>query len=196
MQYCIDILHMHPVFFKNQQAFRKWLADNHQSTTEIYVGYYKKSSSTESITWSESVDQALCFGWIDSVKRTIDTERYCIRFTPRKAKSIWSEINIKKVKELEQAGLMQEAGMQAYNLRYESKTKSYYHETEIKILDPKLESQFKLNEEAWDFFSKQSIAYRRMIIHWIMAAKQEKTRISRTETAIKESLLSQKIKNL
>ena len=116
---------MKTTFFSNPESFRKWLEMHHDKETELFVGYYKVKTGKPSITWSESVDQALCFGWIDSVRKSIDEESYCIRFTPRKKTSIWSDVNLKKVEQLKKAGLMTKTGLQKYNLRKESKSKIY-----------------------------------------------------------------------
>ena len=120
---------MKPVFFPTQLDFRKWLDKNHKKETELLVGYYKVDSGKLSLTWSESVDQAICFGWIDGIRRSIDRESYSIRFTPRKPKSIWSAINIKKVEDLTKLGLMKPKGIAAFNKREESNSKIYSYET-------------------------------------------------------------------
>lgn len=182
------------LFFSNQNEFRNWLEINHKKETELFVGFYKKASGIPSMTWSESVDQAICFGWIDGVRKSIDSERYCIRFTPRRSDSIWSAINIKKVEDLTRAGLMTPEGEKAFRFRDESKSRIYLHENEMPILNPDYERDFKKNNVAWDFFVKQSPSYKKGIIHWIMSAKQEKTRTSRLEKAINESELQKRIK--
>ena len=178
---------MTSTFFATQTEFRKWLAKSHKKETELLVGFYKVHTDKPSMTWSQSVDQALCFGWIDGVRKSIDTESYCIRFTPRKINSIWSAINIKKVEELNKAGLMTAEGLKAFSLRTESKSKIYSHENEAVALDSNYEKQFKKHKLAWDFFMKQAPSYRKVIIHWIMNAKQEKTKLSRLEKAIRTS---------
>ena len=139
------------------------------------------------MTWSQSVDQALCFGWIDGVRKSIDAESYSIRFTPRRSNSIWSAINIQKMEELSKAALMTPEGQKAFDLRKENKSRIYSHEKEPAILDPKYESQFKMNPPAWDFFNTQAPSYKKVMIHWIMTAKQEKTRITRLEKTIQIS---------
>lgn len=174
-------------FFETQDEFRKWLEKHHKKETELIVGFYKMDSGKSSMNWSQSVDQALCFGWIDSVRKSIDKESYCIRFTPRRSKSIWSAININKVEELTNAGLMKPAGLKAFRLRTENKSKIYSHENETVFLDSHYEKQFREDKIAWDFFMKQAPSYKKVITHWIMSAKQEKTRQSRLEKTIKES---------
>lgn len=175
---------MTPTFFPTQQKFREWLEKNHQKETELLVGFYKVNSKKPSMSWSESVDQALCFGWIDGVRKSIDEESYTIRFTPRKKSSIWSAINIKKIEELTKIGLMKEAGIKAFELRSEAKSGIYSHEKEASVLTSEFEKQFKANKSAWEFFNNQAPSYKKVMIHWIMTAKQEKTRLSRLEKTI------------
>ncbi|MDC8106954.1 YdeI/OmpD-associated family protein [Chryseobacterium sp. PTM-20240506] len=174
-------------FFSTPQDFREWLEKNHETKTELLVGFYKIGTKKPSMTWSESVDQALCYGWIDGVRKSVDDEKYTIRFTPRKPTSIWSAINIKKVEDLTQAGLMKTAGLKAFALRKQEKTAIYSHENALAELSPAFEKQFKSNKKAWDFFSNQAPSYKKVMLHWIMSAKQEKTMISRLEKTIRES---------
>ena len=174
-------------FFATPLEFRKWLKKHHKKEKELLVGYYKVDSGKPSMTWSESVDQALCYGWIDGVRRSIDKESYCIRFTPRRSTSIWSAINIKKVEELEKLGLMTPDGQKAFALRKENKSRIYSHEKEPIQLHPDFEKDFKRDKLAWKFFNSQAPSYKKVMIHWIMNAKQEKTRLSRLEKTIKIS---------
>ena len=185
---------MTPTFFATQDDFRKWLQKNHKKETELLVGFYKVDTDKPSMSWSQSVDQALCFGWIDGVRKSIDTESYCIRFTPRKSTSIWSGVNIKKVEELNKAGLMTTDGQKAFSLRTESKSKIYAYEKEPVILDIKFETQFKKNKLAWDFFDKQAPSYKKVMVHWIMNAKQAETRLSRLDKTINESEQQRRMK--
>jgi uncharacterized protein YdeI (YjbR/CyaY-like superfamily) len=178
---------MKPIFFSNQSEFRKWLNKNHKKETELLVGYYKVGSGKPSMTWSQSVDEALCFGWIDGIRRSIDKNSYCIRFTPRKQSSNWSAINIKKVKNLTEQGLMRQAGLEAYSHRMKDKSKIYSFENGAKKFTDNFETKFKSNKKAWDFFKTQAPSYRKMIVHWIMSAKQELTQLSRLEKTITES---------
>ncbi|MEN2399010.1 YdeI/OmpD-associated family protein [Flavobacterium sp. MC2016-06] len=178
---------MEPTFFATQEAFRKWLEENYKEQKELLVGFYKVNSGKPSMSWSESVDQALCFGWIDGVRKSIDKDSYTIRFTPRKPSSIWSSINIKKIEDLTQAGLMKPEGLKAFSLRTESRSNIYSHEKEPVPLDDVYVNQFKSNTTAWEFFEKQAPSYKKVMIHWIMSAKQEKTRQSRLEKTIAES---------
>jgi uncharacterized protein YdeI (YjbR/CyaY-like superfamily) len=177
---------MNVVFFSDQYEFRNWLKTHFDKETELFVGFYKVKTGKPSMSWSQSVDQALCFGWIDSVRKSIDDESYCIRFTPRKKTSIWSAVNIKKVEELKKAGLMKEAGMQAFGLRKESNSYIYAHEKQY-YFTVTLENIFKENRTAWKFFINQTPSYKKMITHWVMSAKQEKTQLSRLGKAINES---------
>lgn len=185
---------MTATFFETQSAFRKWLKKYHKKEKELLVGFYKVGSGRPSMTWPQSVDQALCFGWIDGVRRSIDKESYSIRFTPRKSTSTWSAINIKKMEALHQAGLMTPEGQKAFGLRTESRSKVYSHENEPADLDPGYEKQFKRNKLAWNFFKEQAPSYKKLVIHWIMNAKQEKTRMSRLEKAIAESEQQRRMK--
>ncbi len=176
-----------PIFFKTPEEFRSWLEKNHKIKTELYVGYYKKATGKPTMTWSQSVDEALCFGWIDGIRRSIDKESYCNRFTPRRETSRWSTLNIKKVEELIKLGLMQPAGLQIYNKRKEEMSGISSYESEAKQLHEELENKFKENKTAWEYFSRQAPSYKRTIIHWILSAKQEKTKLARLEKTITES---------
>ncbi|MDP2238258.1 MAG: YdeI/OmpD-associated family protein [Bacteroidales bacterium] len=173
-------------FFETQDDFRKWLESHHEKETELIVGFYKVDSGKPSMNWSQSVDQALCFGWIDGVRKSIDKESYSIRFTPRRPSSNWSAININKIEELTKAGLMKPAGHKAFSLRQEIKSEIYSHENAT-FLDAVYEKQFREDKVAWDFFMKQAPSYKKVIAHWIMSARQEKTRQSRLEKTINES---------
>ena len=168
-----------PKFFATAEDWRAWLEENHSTASELLVGFYKVGSGRPSMTWPESVDHALCFGWIDGVRKRYDDESYTIRFTPRKAKSTWSAVNINKVEELKKKGLMHPNGLAAYERRDEKNSRIYSFENEPKKLDPPLEKLFRKNKQAWKFFNDQSPWYRRMCLHWIMTAKQERTRFSR-----------------
>jgi uncharacterized protein YdeI (YjbR/CyaY-like superfamily) len=178
---------MTPTFFPTQLDFRKWLEKNHDSKTEIFVGYYKVNSGKASMTWSESVDQALCFGWIDSVKHSIDEDSYQIRFTPRKKSSIWSAVNIDKVEKLIEQGLMHEAGLNSYKNRTEEKSKIYSFEKEEVKFSADLEKLFKSNKTAWEYFQSLAPTYRKASSNWVMSAKQEPTRLKRLNELISDS---------
>jgi uncharacterized protein YdeI (YjbR/CyaY-like superfamily) len=178
---------MTPVFFKSQADFRKWLEKNHNTETELLVGYHKVNTGKPSLTWSQSVDQALCFGWIDGIRRSIDEERYCIRFTPRKKSSNWSRVNINKVEELKKKGLMTQSGLDLFNNRKDAGSGTYSFEKEPAKLDENYVSLFMENKTAWGFFNRQPPSYRKPVIHWIMSAKQETTRLNRLNKLITKS---------
>lgn len=185
---------MKPKFFSDQLLFRDWLEKHHQKEKELLVGFYKVHTKLPSLTWSEAVDQALCFGWIDGTRKSLDKDSYTIRFTPRRPNSIWSAINIAKVQKLSQEGLMTEAGLEAFNKRKEDRSKVYSHENANIQLSDNYEKIFKSEKLAWDFFVKQTPSYRKSVVHWIMSAKQEKTRLLRLQKAMKVSINLEKIK--
>ena len=183
-----------PVFFPTQKDLRKWFEKNHKKEKELFAGYYKVSSGKPTITWSQSVDEAICFGWIDGIRRSIDEESYCIRFTPRNPKSNWSKVNIKKVKELTKLGLMKAEGLAVYGLRKKEKPKIYSYENLAIILDGLYYKQFKSNKTAWKFFQSMAPSYQKTTTRWIMSAKQEQTRLKRLEELITDCALGKKIK--
>lgn len=176
---------MKATFFVNQEDFRKWLEENHESETELIVGYYKVKTKKPSMTWSDSVDQAVCYGWIDGIRRSIDEESYCIRFTPRRKNSVWSAVNVKKVERLKAAGLMQPKGLLAYKNINVSEIYSY--ENRKKELSPELKKIFESNKTAWEFFIKQAPSYQKEMIFRIMTAKKEETQHRRLNKLIKGS---------
>ena len=178
---------IHPTFFETSTTFRKWLQTNHKKENELLVGFYKVGSGRKSITWSQSVDEALCFGWIDGVRRSIDVNSYSIRFTPRKSTSIWSSINIKKVEELIDRGVMQPMGIAIYEKRSEHKSRIYSYEKEAVKLSREFEKVFKANKKAWIFFQSLAPSYRKPATNWVMSAKQEITRIKRLTELIADS---------
>ncbi len=150
-------------FFPTQKHLRKWFEKNHKKEKELLAGYYKVSSGKPSVTWSQSVDEALCVGWIDGIRKSIDDESYCIRFTPRNPKSNWSAINIKKVEELTKLGLMKPEGLKAFGLRKENKSKVYSYENPIVELDKSIEKKFKANKQAWKYFKSTAPWYQKMV---------------------------------
>jgi len=185
-----------PLFFRTQSSFRKWLEKNHDKARELLVGFYKVNSGKPSMTWSESVDEAICFGWIDGVRRSIDVESYSIRFTPRKPGSIWSAINIQKVEDLSKKGLMHPAGMAAFAKREERKSAIYAYEKAPENLSDNFLKKFKSNKKAWQFFQNMAPSYQRSAIHWVMNAKQESTKLKRLDELITDSESERKIKRL
>ena len=178
---------MTPIFFAKQSDFRKWLQKNHKTESELLVGFYKVGSGKPSMTWSQSVDEALCFGWIDGVRKSIDEDRYQIRFTQRRPGSNWSAVNIKKIEELTKKGLMQPAGLAAFEKRTENKSRVYSFEREKAELTKDFIRQFKANKKAWEYFQALAPSYRKISTHWVMSAKQESTRIKRLNQLISDS---------
>ncbi len=166
-------------FFETPDDFRAWLDANHDSATELWVGYYKKGTGKPSMIWPESVDQALCYGWIDGIRKRVDDESYTNRFTPRRPGSNWSEVNIKRVEELTAQGLMHPAGLRAFEARDHDKRQQYSYETRRRALDPAYEAQFKANEQAWAYFETQAPSYQKVATGWVMSAKREETRQKR-----------------
>jgi uncharacterized protein YdeI (YjbR/CyaY-like superfamily) len=174
-------------FFKTPADFRQWLEKNHASAQELWVGYYKKDSGKVGLTWKESVDEALCFGWIDGIRKSLDEISYMNRFTPRRPRSVWSNVNIKRVGELIQANLMQPAGLKAFEARKADKSGIYAFEQKDHKLSDEYERRLKANQPAWEFFQKQPPSYRRTIIWWVMSAKKEETRQRRLDQLIADS---------
>jgi uncharacterized protein YdeI (YjbR/CyaY-like superfamily) len=182
-------------FFPNPAAFRQWLHKHHSKETELYLGLYKKGSGKVNISWSEAVDEALCYGWIDGRANGIDEESWMIRFTPRKPNSIWSNVNIKKIEALTAAGKMMPAGIAAYEKRKADKIGIYAMEQPPVKLLPAWEKEFKANKIAWGYFNAQAPSYKRIALHWVMSAKQETTRRKRMTELISDSEAGMKIKS-
>jgi len=187
---------MNPTFFETPDTFRKWLAKNHDKKAELLVGFYKRDSGRKSITWPESVDCALSYGWIDGVRRRIDDESYSIRFTPRRKGSIWSAINIRRVAELEKLGLMTDAGRKAFEKRDERKSAIYSYENAPKEFPAEMLARFQKNKKAWKWWSNQAPWYRRVTTHWVMSAKKEETRERRLATLIEDSAHERQIRGV
>lgn len=187
---------MKPIFFKKQPDLRKWFEKNADTATELVVGYYRVATGKPSVTWPQSVDEALCFGWIDSVRNSLDEESYTIRFTPRKPNSIWSAVNIKKVEELKKQGLMKPKGLELFNMMNKDKLKTYSFEKSVVELSLQFEKKFKTNKKAWKFFQQMPPSYRKPAINWVMTAKQEETKLRRLATLIKDSEEGRRIKGL
>lgn len=178
---------MKPIFFPTPSAFRAWLKKNHQKEIELLLGIYKKGSGKKSITWKQAVEQALCFGWIDSVGKSLGTESYQVRFTRRKPDSIWSTVNINKVKELEGLGLMLPAGRVAFEKRKKEKSGIYAHEQKEVTFTPEQEKQFKANKKAWAYFQSLAPSYKKNSINPVISAKQESTKAKRLAKLIADS---------
>jgi uncharacterized protein YdeI (YjbR/CyaY-like superfamily) len=184
---------MKPRFFRAPAEFRAWLEKNHATARELLVGLHKRATGRPSLTWPESVDEALCFGWIDGVRRRIDEERYSIRFTPRRPGSIWSRANTKRVEELTREGRMHEAGLKAFRARDPKKTGVYSFERERAAFTPELERQFRACPEAWRYFQSAPPWYRRVTTHWVVTAKREATRERRLQHLIDASSRGERI---
>jgi uncharacterized protein YdeI (YjbR/CyaY-like superfamily) len=187
---------MDPIFFESADQFRAWLAAHHDTETEVLVGFHKKTTGKPTMTWSESVDQALCFGWIDGRRKSLGSNAYTIRFTPRKPTSNWSTINVAKVADLTRQGLMHEAGLAAYARRDPAKTGVYSFENDDVGLGAEFEAEFRRDETAWAWYARQPSGYRRTAAHWVRSAKRESTQRSRLATLIADSHAGRKVKPL
>ena len=174
-------------FFKSQKDFRKWLEKNHSKVLELIVGFYKVNSGKQSISYQEALDEALCFGWIDGVRRNIDEVSYSIRFTPRRPKSYWSAVNTKRASELIKLGLMHSSGLKVFNERDKKKSEKYSFERKNVKFDPDSEKRFKANKKAWAFFQSKPPSYQKPATWWIMSAKREETRLKRLAILIEDS---------
>jgi uncharacterized protein YdeI (YjbR/CyaY-like superfamily) len=186
-----------PTFFATPDDFRAWLAAHHDRAPELLVGFHKKGSGRPSITWPESVDQALCFGWIDGVRRRVDDTSYSIRFTPRRARSIWSAVNIARMKELIDAGLVHPAGLAAFEQRADERSAVYaYEQRHGAAFGADAEREFRANPAAWAFFQAQPPSYRQTAIYWIVSAKRAETRDRRLATLIEDSSAGRRLAQL
>jgi uncharacterized protein YdeI (YjbR/CyaY-like superfamily) len=181
---------MQPTFFETPAAFRRWLAKHQATATELLVGFHKVGSGKRSITWPESVDEALCFGWIDGVRRRIDETSYSIRFTPRKAQSNWSKVNLKRFAELHALGRVQPAGLAAFE---RGRPAVYSYAERPRDLAPEYEERFRAQRKAWDFWQAQPPGYRRQMAFRVMSAKQEATRERRLQQLIELSRNGQRM---
>jgi uncharacterized protein YdeI (YjbR/CyaY-like superfamily) len=170
---------MKPRFFSTPEQFREWLERNHDGASELLLGFHKKSSGKISITYAEALDEALCYGWIDGVRKNLNETSYTIRFTPRKARSIWSLVNVRHVERLTQEGRMRPAGIEAYARRDPKRTGIYAFENRPREFSPEFEKAFRKNKPAWSFFEKQPPGYKRLMVFRVMEAKKEETRIKR-----------------
>jgi uncharacterized protein YdeI (YjbR/CyaY-like superfamily) len=183
-------------FFYDSPHFQTWLKTEGKNRTELWVGFYKKASGKASITYPEAVDEALCFGWIDGVRKSISADAYTIRFTPRKPKSQWSAINIKRVQELAHSGRMCPAGLKAFEGAAEQPRKYSYEQRNRAQFPAQDEKRFRANHKAWEFFQSQPPWYRRTAIFWVISAKKEETRQRRLSTLIADSERCKSIKPL
>ena len=175
-----------PAFYATPEEWRAWLEEHHADEREHWVGFHKRGTGQPSITWPEAVDQALCFGWIDGVRKSVDGERYMIRFTPRTPSSRWSRVNLARVAELTEAGLMHPAGLRAFAARTAQPTYSY-EQRDAAAFDQERERRLRANAAAWAYFRAQPPWYRRTATHWVMSAKREETRDRRLARLIEDS---------
>ncbi|HEY0594097.1 MAG TPA: YdeI/OmpD-associated family protein [Thermoanaerobaculia bacterium] len=183
-----------PRFFRTPADFARWLERNHAMKSELWVGFHKKGSGKPSLTWPESVDEALCWGWIDGVRKSLDESSYVIRFTPRKPTSTWSEVNTRRAKELIAEGRMKPAGLRAFEARRPETSGGYsFEQRKNPQLDPELEKRFRANRAAWTFFQAQPPGYRRVTTWWVISAKREATRASRLEKLIAASAAGRRL---
>jgi len=176
-----------PVFFETPAAFRRWLAEHHSTATELWVGFHKVGSGRPSLTWPQSVDEALCFGWIDGVRKSLDAGRYVIRFTPRRPRSIWSTVNVRRIEELKRLRRMRAAGLRAFEARDPARTGRYSFEQRPERMPAAYEKRLRGDRDGWAYFSAQAPWYQRAARWWILQAKREETRLRRLEILIRES---------
>jgi len=182
------------IYFASPADFRAWLAEHHGSVRELWVGFHKRATGRPTLTWPESVDEALCFGWIDGLRKRVDESRYAIRFTPRRASSTWSAVNIRRMQELIAAGRVTAAGMAAWDRRTASRSRVYSYEQRRKAkLPSEMEKRFRARRRAWSYFSRQTPGYRGLVIHWVTSAKLEPTRERRLELLIECSAAGEPI---
>lgn len=175
------------IFFATAADFRAWLEANHATAGELWVGYYKKGSGRPSISWPEAVDQALCYGWIDGIRKSLDENSYTNRFTPRRKGSNWSAVNIRRAHELIAQGLMQPAGLAAFEARDAARDEQYSYERRMAALGEDYEATFRADAAAWAYWEAQPAHYRRGALHWVTSAKREETRRKRLATLIEDS---------
>jgi uncharacterized protein YdeI (YjbR/CyaY-like superfamily) len=186
------LAHMKLQFFKSQNAFRRWLEANHQRASEVWLGIYKAGSGKGGLTYRQALDEALCYGWIDGVRKRVDDDSFTQRFSPRTANSRWSAVNVRRVKELTKLGLMRPAGIAAFERRRGDQA-GYSFEERPRQLPNQYEARFQRNARAWAFFSAQPPGYRRATIFWVTSAKKEETRRRRLQTLIEDSASGHRI---
>lgn len=179
-------------FFATEAEFRRWLAANHDKAGELLVGFWKKASGRPSIDWPQARDQALCFGWIDGIRKSVDAESYTIRFTPRRPGSLWSGVNLERFEALKAAGQMTEAGERALAAG-QARTNQYSYERPVAELSEEETALFRNNPAAWADFEKRPPGYRRLVLHWVTSAKRPETRARRLATLIEDSAAGRKI---
>jgi uncharacterized protein YdeI (YjbR/CyaY-like superfamily) len=182
-----------PRFFGRPSDFRRWLEKSHERAEELWVGFYKKGTGRASITWDESVDEALCFGWIDGIRKSVDERSYMIRFTPRKPKSIWSDKNVRRMEELIAEGRVAPAGLAAFERKEDSRAGRYSFEQGGVTLGAEYEARLRANAKAWADFTARPPSYRKTVTWWILSAKREETRLRRLDVLIEHSAKGEKI---
>jgi uncharacterized protein YdeI (YjbR/CyaY-like superfamily) len=186
-----------PIYFESPAAFRAWLEEHHQHETEVWVGVWKKATGKQGMTWSQAVDEALCFGWIDSIAKRVDHERHRQRFTPRKSTSNWSAVNIAKVATLRTEGRMRPAGDAAFDRRSDDRSGVYsFEQRKDPQLEPEHQAQLEANAAAWAYFQSKPPSYRKPAIWWVISAKKPETRARRLATLIADSAAGRTIKPL
>ena len=185
-----------PVFFPTQDEFRAWLQEHHASEGPLWVGYYRKSSGRASITWAETVDEALCFGWIDGVRKSRDETSYVIRFTPRRPTSVWSARNFERVEALRAAGCMRPPGLAAYAHRNKHPQSGYTVGDRPTEFPAEIARRFQAHLSAWDFYNAQPPGYRKQTVFWVTSARREATRERRLAQLIEDSVNGLRIQQL
>lgn len=183
-------------FFPSPAAFGRWLRAHHATETELWVGYHKVATGKPSMTWSDSVDEALCYGWIDGIRKSIDADAYMIRFTPRKPTSIWSDVNTRKMKVLIASGRMRPAGLRAFEARKTGRAGVYAFESKAQELTRAELAAFRKKARAWKFWEAQPPGYRRTAAHWVASAKRPETRTRRFTTLMSDSAAGLRIAQL
>ncbi|WP_165073091.1 YdeI/OmpD-associated family protein [Paludisphaera rhizosphaerae] len=187
---------MDPIFFETPAAFRAWLAEHHATADFLWVGFHRKGSQRDGITWPESVDEALCFGWIDGVRKTIDAQSYMIRFTRRKSGSVWSNVNVSRVQALDELGRMRPEGLAAFQARKEARSGIYSHEQKDVDLPEPYQGLLRENAAAFGFLERQAPSYRKAALWWVAGAKKEETRRRRFDSLIEHSAWGEKLPHL
>jgi uncharacterized protein YdeI (YjbR/CyaY-like superfamily) len=185
-----------PTFFRTASSFRKWLQKSHDRTPELLVGFHRGDSGKGGLTYREALDEALCFGWIDGLRKRYDADSYTIRFTPRKPDSIWSVINTTRMSQLIELDRVHSVGLKVFQQRDKKKALLYSYEVRERQLDAEYANQFRANPTAWEFYQAQAPWYRRVSCYWVMSAKREETRLRRLSTLIDDSAQGRRIKQL
>ena len=183
------------IYFASPEEFRAWLEEHHERATEVWIGYWKKHTAKPSLTWSQAVDEALCFGWIDGVLRRVDDERHVQRFTPRKPSSNWSAVNVAKIEQLRAAGKLRPAGEAAFALRRDEKSGVYsYEQRHLAAFEPEQEERFRANAAAWEYWKAAPPGYRKMATWWVVSAKKPETRERRLGQLIEDSSAGRRLR--